>query len=77
MVQETMLKLVALRAWMRARGLKTSDKAKILAVYNQQTESSGFDQQQILRDLPPSLATDLTYFMCESSLEIENSLYSE
>ena len=64
--QDAMVKLLAIRAWMRARGLKTSDKAKILAVFNQQAESSTFDQQSILRDLPPSLATDIAYFMCMS-----------
>ena len=64
--QDAMVKLLALKAWMRARGLKASDKAKILAAFNQQVESSSFDQRAILSDLPPSLATDLAYFMCES-----------
>ena len=67
--QEAMVKLLALRAWMRARGMKTSDKAKILAAFHQQAESAAFDQRQILSDLPPSLATDLSFFMYGKYIE--------
>ena len=61
--QDSMLKLLTLRHWMRSRGLKTSDKAKIIAAFNQKQEVAGFDQQEILSGLPPSLAGDLCYFM--------------
>ena len=43
--QDSMLKLLSLRHWMRARGLKTADKAKIIAAFNQKQEFAGFDQQ--------------------------------
>ena len=67
--QDAMLRLIELRSWMRARGLKTSDKAKILAAFNTQTEMSAFNQEQILGDLPPGLAADLSYFMYGNYIE--------
>lgn len=61
--QDAMAKMLQLRAWMRARDLKTSDRVKILAAFNAQQELSGFDQDQILRELPPSLSADVSFFM--------------
>ena len=52
---------------MRARGLKTADKAKILAAFNQNSDGASFNQGSILQDLPPSLATDICFFMYHPS----------
>eukprot|EP01043_Picozoa_sp_COSAG02_P030124 COSAG02_NODE_1909_length_10419_cov_238.761725_7_plen_1462_part_00 len=67
--QDAMAKMLQLRAWMRARDLKTSDRVKILAAFNAQQELSGFDQDQILRELPPSLSADVSFFMYGGHIE--------
>jgi tetratricopeptide (TPR) repeat protein len=67
--QDAMLKLLELRAWMRARDLKVSDKVKILAAFNTQNELAAFNQKQILGELPPSLAADISYYMYGKYIE--------
>lgn len=67
--QDAMAKTLQLRAWMRAREIKTSDRVKILAAFNTQQDLSGFDQQQILQDLPPSLSADISFFMYGKYIE--------
>lgn len=45
--QDTMLKLLSLRAWMKARGLKKSDKVKIMTAFHQANEGAPFDEKQV------------------------------
>ena len=45
--QDTMLKLLSLKAWMKSRNLKKSDKVKILAAFNQINEGAPFDEKQV------------------------------
>lgn len=66
---ESASKMLQLRAWMRARDLKTSDRVKILGAFNAQQELAGFDQSQILKDLPPSLSADISFFMYGKYIE--------
>jgi hypothetical protein len=83
--QDSMLKMLSLKAWMKARGLKKvhlfllslfvrtqvfsdatwqSDKAKILAAFSNLTDGAApYDEKQILADLPPSLSTDISFFL--------------
>ena len=67
--QDAMAKTLQLRAWMRARDIKSSDRVKILAAFNSQQELAGFDQADILRDLPPSLSSDISFFMYGKYIE--------
>jgi hypothetical protein len=39
--------LLSLKAWMKARNLKKSDKVKILAAFNQINEGAPFDEKQV------------------------------
>ena len=50
--QDSMLKLLSLKAWMKARSLKKSDKVKILAAFNQINEGGSvpFDEKQVSTD---------------------------
>jgi hypothetical protein len=45
--QDTMLKLLSLKAWMKSRNLKKGDKVKILAVFNQMNDGAPFDEKQV------------------------------
>ena len=45
--QDSMLKLLSLKAWMKARNLKKSDKVKILAAFNNANEGAPFNEKLV------------------------------
>jgi hypothetical protein len=48
----------------KAGAVLQSDKAKILAAFSNLTDGAApFDEKQILADLPPSLSTDISFFL--------------
>jgi hypothetical protein len=66
--QDSMLKLLSLKAWMKSRKLKKSDRVKVLSAFNQINDDVPFDEKVILAELPPSLSTDISYYLYGSFL---------
>ena len=75
--QDTMLKLLSLKAWMKSRNLKKSDKVKILAAFNQINEGAPFDEKQVQYSAVQNDADCQTVFRFHNNLIPWYYTYSE
>ena len=68
--QEYIQKMVALKSWMKAKKMTKRHRMKILAHFNTQEVNRTFlSEDDILASLPPTLSTELSFFMYKSIIE--------
>jgi CRP-like cAMP-binding protein len=68
--RESMAKMLSIKAWMKARGINKRDKAKIMAHVNSQSAvGANFNERDILDELPPALAGEISYHLYHSYVE--------
>eukprot|EP01043_Picozoa_sp_COSAG02_P026259 COSAG02_NODE_1507_length_12231_cov_56.431751_4_plen_780_part_00 len=68
--QEYVQKIVALKSWMKAKKMTKRHRMKILAHFNTQQENGHFfSEEEILSSLPPTLSSDLSFYMYRTMIE--------
>lgn len=68
--QEYVQKMVALKSWMKSKKMTKRHRMKILAHFNTQQENGTFfAEEDILASLPPTLSSELSFYMYRDMIE--------
>jgi hypothetical protein len=61
--QERMLQLLQVKGWLHNRNLSARERNKILGFFNAAHERGGYDETEILSQLPISLSHEISYHL--------------